>query len=354
MRLLVLNMAMDLDDPAREFIVYWVKALAKRVEFVHVITMRAGRLDLPDNVRVYSVGKEKGYSEPRRVLEFYRHLLNIVRKDRIDVCFSHMIAIFTILAAPILKIRGVPIITWYAHRQVTTTLKVAHLLSDIMVTNAETAYCYKHDKLVVIGHGIDTDLFSPDGITLQGRPILLSVGRISPIKDVLTLIEACYLLRQKGYSIQCALIGGANKGDRVYEKTVHRSVEKLVLNDAVQFVGTVPHREVVHWYRRCFAHVNLCPTGALDKAALEAMACGRPSVAANEGFRETMGPYADLLLFRHRDAQDLSQKLEYLLNMSEARLKAMGEALSRSVVARHSLERLAGLLLKIFEDVARE
>ena len=66
MRILLFNLATDADDPLLGFTTRWIGALAERVEFIHVITMRVGRLEMPANVRVYSVGKEKGYSEPRR------------------------------------------------------------------------------------------------------------------------------------------------------------------------------------------------------------------------------------------------------------------------------------------------
>lgn len=124
MRLLLFNLATDLDDPILGFTGRWICALAARVEVIHVITMRVGKVEVPQNVRVYSVGKEKGYSEPRRAAAFYRQLLRIVRQERIDMCFSHMMPLFTILAAPVLKGKGIPIITWYAHRQVTCTLKL--------------------------------------------------------------------------------------------------------------------------------------------------------------------------------------------------------------------------------------
>src|SRR5215470_18126068 len=98
MRLLLFNLATDAEDPILGFTTRWIAAMARRVEFIHVITMRAGTIEVPENVRVYSVGKEKGYSEARRAMEFYRYLFRVLRGDRIDVCFSHMIPIFTILA----------------------------------------------------------------------------------------------------------------------------------------------------------------------------------------------------------------------------------------------------------------
>jgi hypothetical protein len=162
MRLLWFNLATDVDDPILGFTTGWIQALAARVECIHVITMRAGRVEVPRNVRVHSVGKEKGYSEPRRAVMFYRQLFRILREERIDVCFSPMMPLFIILAAPVLMRKRIPIVTWYAHPSLTRTLKLAHRLSDYIVTSLPTAYPYKHDKLRVIGQGIDTDLFVPD------------------------------------------------------------------------------------------------------------------------------------------------------------------------------------------------
>ena len=110
MRLLCLNLAIDVNDPVLGFATHWICAFAKRVEQIHVITMRRGSVRLPSNVQVYSVGKEKGYSEPRRAFEFYRLLRYILSDNQIDVCFSHMIPIFTILAAPVLRRRRIPIV----------------------------------------------------------------------------------------------------------------------------------------------------------------------------------------------------------------------------------------------------
>ena len=102
MRLLLFNLATDVDDPVLGFTTRWIWALAKHVQFIYVITMRAGRVVVPDNVRVYSIGKEQGYSEPRRAVAFYRRLLYVLRSESIDVCFSHMSPIFTALAAPVM------------------------------------------------------------------------------------------------------------------------------------------------------------------------------------------------------------------------------------------------------------
>jgi glycosyltransferase involved in cell wall biosynthesis len=353
MRILYFNLATDADDPILGFATGWIRALAESVEVVNVITMRAGRVEVPDNVRVYSVGKEKGYSEPRRVMEFYRILFRILREDRIDGCFSHMMPPFTILAAPILKVRRIPIVTWYAHPRVTWILRLAHHLSNQMVTSVATAYPFKRDKLAVIGQGIDTELFSPSGgVSPQNPPTILCAGRLSPVKDHPTLIKAAWLLRKSwSQPFRVVIVGGPGSvHDESYILALHEQVKQLGLEETVCFEPAVSLSRLPFWYRNCTAHVNLTPKGFGDKVALEAMACGRVCVVANGGFRETLGNYADSLLYTHGEAEQLAERLKSVLSLSREERMAMGMYLRGRVESMHGLARLASNLVNIFES----
>jgi glycosyltransferase involved in cell wall biosynthesis len=349
MRLLLFNLATDADDPTLGFTTAWIRALAKRVEMIHVVTMRTGRLQVPDNVRVDSVGKERGYSEPRRALEFYRILVRLLHARRMDGCFSHMIPLFTVLAAPLLRAYAVPIITWYAHREVTPLLKMAHRLSDQMVSINRSSYPYRHDKLVELGHGIDVQHFCPNGRRSDEPPLILSVGRLSPIKGLATLVEAVRLLKMEGHDLRCAIVGQVLERDRDYAAQLREQVRVGQLEDVVTFPGPVSHHDTVEWYRRCFAHVNCAPSNhSLDKAPLEAMACGRPSLSSILGFRETVGEWAERLIFRHGDPGDLARALLQLLHVSDQERFRMQDDLRRNVVTYHGLERLADRLVSLF------
>lgn len=353
MRLLVFNMAMDFDHRLA-FASRWICALARKLEFIHVITMRVGRVELPENVRVYSVGKEKGYSEPRRALELYQHLFRVLRNDRIDICFSHMIPVFTVLAAPVLKLRGIPIVTWYAHPSVTWTLKLAHHLSDSMVASLESAYPYKRDKLRVIGQGIDTDIFTLDGAPPRNPPIILSVSRLSPVKDHLTLLKAAARLQgEQSMPFQVVIVGDPlSPRDQRYVKSLYELVRNLQIQEIVRFYEAVPMLELPEWYRRCTVHVNMTPTGSGDKVALEAMSCGRPCLVANEGFKDTLGRCAQDLLYRYGDADDLAKKLAVLLEMSPAERDRIGYYLRERVVQKHSLTQLTSNLVSLFAGLS--
>jgi glycosyltransferase involved in cell wall biosynthesis len=355
---LLFNPATDALDPNLGFAVGWIEALAKRASRIDVVTMRRGDAAwLPGNVRVHSLGKEKGFGEPRRLIEFYRLLFPILRDGEIDVCFSHMIPLFVVLAAPILKARSVPIVMWHAHRDSPPLLRIAHGAADRVVSTSMSSYGWRKDKLTCIGQGIDAELFRPGvpdkagGLPEDAR-LLVSVGRLSPIKDQMTLIRAVHLLRRRGLQFRCAFVGEAPERDRAYAEGLRRETARPGLEDAVQWVGATPHHETAGWMARAFVHVNLCPRGALDKAALEAMACGKPSLTANDGFSETLGPWAEDLLFRHGDPHDLAMKIERLSRWEDARMQAMTSDLRRSVLERHSLEGLADRLTAVLREAA--
>lgn len=356
MRLLLFNLATDADDPILGFATGWIRALAQRVELINVVTMRAGRIDVPPNVSVHSVGKEKGYSEARRAVEFYRLLFRITRAGPIDACFSHMMPLFTILAAPVLKPLRIPIVTWYAHPSATRTLKLAHRFSDRMVTSIATSYPYKQDKLLLLGHGIDGDIFSPGEPALpQPMATILCVGRLSPVKDHVTLLRAAKLLRQRwSQPFRVVILGAPGSArDDAHIRWLRKQVEELHLEDTVFFEPPTPITGLPVWYRGCTVHVNLTPNGFVDKVALEAMSCAKPCLIANEGFRETLGQFADQLLFRHGDAEHLAERLLALLRLDDRRRDEIGRYLHGRVVQLHSLKNLTHNLLEVLENAKR-
>jgi glycosyltransferase involved in cell wall biosynthesis len=341
--LLLFNLVTDLRDPVLGFTTQWIRELAARVETIDVITMRAGEIDVPANVRVYSAGRELGYSEPRRVFEFYRHLFRILSTRKIDGCFSHMIVEFSALAGPVLRVAGVPLVTWYAHPSLTLPVKLAHFFSNRMVTSLPTAYPHRRDKLSIIGQGIDPLLFTPVVEASPADDLVLCVGRVSRVKDHPTLLRAVALLSAP---IRIVILGAtAGPEDERYASELRALVVELGLGDRVTFAPPVPPTELPAHYSHCAVHVNLTPAGFGDKVAWEAMSCARPCLVANADFRETLGVHAEALSFQPGDAGDLAGKLGAVLAKSAVDRSAIGAYLRAQVERLHSLPRLAERIL---------
>ncbi len=351
MRVLMFNLATDTADPVLGFTTRWIQELAAKVDEIEVVTVRAGVVDVPANVAVHSLGGENGLGRSQRIARFYWTMARLMRQKPPDVCFAHMAPAMAVLAAPLLKARHVPLITWYAHRAVSPTLKLAHHLSDTMVSIGPESYPYRHEKVRFIGHGIDTEQFSSDGAEPQNPPLIVSIGRLSPLKDQMTLLRAAALLRSIRPDVRWAFVGGAPDRDAHYASELDATCASLGLDDTVEFVGPVPFSDVVLWHRKAAIHVNGSPTDhSLDKAALEAMACERLSVSSAAGFRSTMGQWADVLVFRSGDHRDLSGKLQHLLDLNPSQRMRMGADLRDQVVRMHDLNNLTDALRQIFAD----
>jgi glycosyltransferase involved in cell wall biosynthesis len=354
MRLLLFNLMTDADDPVLGFTTVWINALAAHCEAVDVITMQAGRLALADNVRVYSVGKEKGYSEARRAVEFYRILFGLLRQHRYDACFAHMIQVFAVMGAPLLKLAGVPITLWYTHKATGRMLRLAEKLVAHIVTASPQSFGIPSSKVQVIGHGIDTDQFQPAPSLVTRHSSLpftiLTVSRLSPVKRLETVIAAVETLRQDGFShVRLRLVGGVYPRDEAYAEGLRQMVADNDLSAAVEFVGGMTLEAVVREYQQADVVVNMTATGSMDKVALEAMACGIPVITPNEAFQSLLAPWSDLLLVPPEAPEMLALRLKNLILLPPDERHALGAKLRQLVVERHSLKQLSDSLIAIFK-----
>lgn len=352
--LLLFNLATDADDPILGFTTNWINRLATYYERVDVITMRAGRLAVASNVHVHSVGKERRYSEARRAVEFYRLLGGLLAARRYRACFAHMMPLFAAMGSPLLKPRRVPIVLWYTHRQAHRTLQLALKVSDYVVTAAADSFPLRTPKLRVLGHGIDTDFFRPGTATNGATPrdYVVQVARLMPIKHQATLIRALAEMREAGKMAYAVLVGDVPAGQSdSYRRELQQLAADLRVSEQVIFAGSQTPDGVRDWLRRSSVAVNLSPAGLFDKAALESMAVGVPTVVSSSAFDPLLGDYTPLLrLNSPEDHAGLASHLQTLLAFNPIQRAVLSSALRSRVTAAHSLDSLIPRLVSVLGE----
>ena len=115
----------------------------------------------------------------------------------------------------------------------------------------------------------------------------------------------------------------------------------------MEFLGPVPHAEIAAWYHRCSVGVNLCPTGGLDKAVLEAMFCARPVVVTNQAFAPLLGAEGAGWLAAE-DAEAVAIALVGVLSDPDSGRKA--DVIRARAIATHSLGGLMDRLVQVFKE----
>jgi glycosyltransferase involved in cell wall biosynthesis len=328
-----------------------VERLADRIERLYVLQLWAGRDALPPNVVVTSMGKERGASKPAQLSALLSSVRRLTRSRQVDLVFAHMAPVFAICSAPIARLSGVPTVLWYAHRQVTLELRLATSLVDWIVSPTRDGFRILTPKLRTVGHGVDVDLFQPQPPPADSVLEVLSLGRITPIKRLETLLEAVAFARSAGAPIRLTTQGPAEgDGDRAYLERLRRQTESLKLDGLVRFAAPIPYVETPAAYARCHVHVNLAPTGAPDKAVLETMAAGRIPLACNRTFESVFAADSGSLMFQEQDARDLSRRLCHWASADGEERGRVAQRLREIVVRDHSTDGLADRLLEVFRD----
>jgi teichuronic acid biosynthesis glycosyltransferase TuaC len=166
-------------------------------------------------------------------------------------------------------------------KQVDALIAVSQSLKDRMIELG----C-PHEKITVIGNGVDSVKFAPLprsemrrklGLN-DHRPIVLSVGHLKPNKGFHILIDAVEQLRKMRPDILLIIIG-----DGEYRKDLESRVRRLSLHHNVEFTGARPHSELIQWYSAANVFALASLNEGWPNVLLEAMACGVPVVATPTG-----------------------------------------------------------------------
>lgn len=145
------------------------------------------------------------------------------------------------------------------------------------------------DRLRVIPPGVDPAVFHPLPRSIppgtDGPFTVLCAGRLQPLKGPQLLVAALGLLREHHPEAEIRLVL-AGTGAPDFLDSLHRQVQALGIEDAVEFHGSMPSSELAGLMRRADAVAMPSSSETFGLVALEAQACGTPVLATDvDGLR---------------------------------------------------------------------
>lgn len=347
MKLVFVTQVIDARDAVLGFVPRWIQGLAAHCERVRVLALEQGDVStLPANADVRVIGRDGWLGRWLR----YRRFLSEAFDEGFDAVLAHMVPRYALLAAGPCRARGARLYLWYTHKGVDARLRRAvPRVRKVFTASAESLRIAAPNK-VVTGHGIDLAHFDP-GALLPAHPArLLTVGRVTPAKDPLSIVAAVSILVSRGHDLYLDLVGGElAAGDAAYARGLNEAIELGGLRSRVVLHGAVPYRDIPALYARSTALVSASLTGSVDKVVLEAMAARRPAVTCNESFLPifaALGPRSALLSFPPRDATALAARLETLLALPAVERARLGAELAAIVGRDHEVDALMARLAR--------
>ena len=235
-----------------------------------------------------------------------------------------------------------------------TLFGIRHVIRDaaavICVSVEELQFCKREmpeKRLFYLPNGVDLHHFLPNEETKRGKKIL-SVARIDPQKNQLTLIQAFakFLKRHPEYSLE--LIGAIS--DRAYYNLLLEEISALKLSHKVQIVPGFLASDLRLRYAYNSAEFFVLPSvhEPFGIVILEAWAMHCPVIASRvggiPGFAEDN---KTALLFNTRE--ELLEKMELLASCAATKARLVDAA--KKEVQEYSWERISERLVAIYESL---
>jgi len=324
-RLIVATQVVDPEHPNLGATVAKLRALAERLDELVVLAASAAPGVLPANCRVHVFGPGSREQRSRRFLAALARELS----PRPLAVLVHIVPRYSLLAAPLVRHRRVPLLLWFNHWKPNRTLALAERVSSAVLSVERRSFPLRSGKVVAIGHGIDTDAFACVARTQGARLAAVSLGRTSPAKGFEAIARACALA-----GVELEIYGTSETDEERAERARLRSL-------GVPVREPLPYSHVHALLARKDVLVNNMREGALDKVVYEAAATCMPVLASNSGFDDVLPPE---LRFGCDEVDELASKLRRLAGMDR---NSLGRTLRDRVVAAHSSAHWAERVLEV-------
>lgn len=335
MKILIITQVVDSEDLYLGFFHRWIEELANKFEAIEVICLKEGTHAFPHNVRVHSLGKEKGKRPP--LVYAFRFLVFAWKlRPNYEAVFVHMNQEYILISGWLWKLLKKKIYLWRNHYAGSWLTDLAVSLSHKVFYTSRHSYTAKYSRAVQMPVGVDTVRFHTDASVERKPNSILFFGRMMPSKRPGLVLDALIELHKRGVSYRATFAGSAPLGEEDFLTALKQRTADAGLSEQVSFVPGVKNVEALKLYQEHQIYVNAGRSGMLDKTIFEAAASGCIVLAASDDWKVVAGEeyYYD----------GTTDRLAVLLTLFlESTSHAYGHY---DVVGDHRLERLVERLVE--------
>lgn len=211
--------------------------------------------------------------------------------------------------------------------------------------------CIPEEKIHMLYHGIPIDKFDINERKEDDESLILSVGRLVEKKGFPYLIEACKILKERGYKFKCIIVGDGTEYNKLNKLVENYNLDKIVI-----LTKALPFDEIMKLYKKASIFVLPCiialnnDRDGIPNTILEAMAFGIPVISTKiSGIPEVIEDMKTGLLIKEGDKEILAEAIERLIKDKPLRDK-LGKNGRVKVIERFDLEKNTKELINLFKE----
>lgn len=235
------------------------------------------------------------------------------------------------------------------HSIVTTNYHMADTVSPVCNYNTrwEKSFGVSPSKINVIYNGVDTSLFFPSPTPLtNSRPTVVTVSRIDPVKDLVTLLKAAAIVKKSIPNVLFTVYGIVNVPE-YYDECLAIRKELGLDEDTFIFAGHTD--DVPNAMRQADVVALSSITEAFPYSVVEAMMAGKAIVATDVGgVSEALGDTG--LVVTPRQPEEFAKALTTLLKDADYR-QTLGDEARRRALDYFTIENATNLYLNTYRKL---
>jgi glycosyltransferase involved in cell wall biosynthesis len=207
----------------------------------------------------------------------------------------------------------------------------------------EKALIKKEKAFILPGEGVDTTAFYPAPSAADKKEVVfLLIARIIRHKGIHEFIRAAELLKQKGLSVQCQLLGFFDEGSPI--AISRRQVKEWQEKGLIQYLGDTD--DVAPFIEKADCVVLPSYREGMPLSLLEGASMCKGLIATDTpGCRAVIRDGVNGFLCKDKDGDDLAGKMEKYYHLSGDLRRRMGEAGRELVLQHFTREIVAGIYL---------
>ena len=229
--------------------------------------------------------------------------------------------------------------------------------ADYVVPNSHTqrdfikTHCsWLKDKTITITNFTDTNQFAPKQRLPNDTIKILTAARITKAKNIPNYLKAIALLHKRGMAnVHFDWYGDVQESEKEYSMMVSQEVKSLQIEDVITFHPAT--YQIQENYQACDIFCLPSTYEGFPNVICEAMSCAKPIVCSNVCDNPNIvSDGVNALLFSPSNVEDMADKLQSLIMMSEEKRLEWGRRSREMAINMFSHEAFVDKYIKLIEQ----